>query len=61
MYGNQVQGRTVAGSRKQAIVGDSGVTLQNKVDDVEEHLMSLVAVKMKYNVQAKNITEIGLF
>ena len=44
MYGNQVQGRKVAGSSKQATVGDSGVTLQNTVDDIEEHLMSLVAV-----------------
>ena len=44
MYWNQVQGRKVAGSSKQATVGDSGVTLQNKVDDIEEHLMSLVAV-----------------
>ena len=61
MYGNQLQGRKVAGSSKQATVGDSGVTLQNTVDDVEEHLMSLVAVNIKYNVQTKNITEIGLF
>ena len=61
MYGNQVQGRKVAGSSKQATVGDSGVTLQNTVDDVEEHLMSLVAFNIKYNVQTKNITEIGLF
>ena len=60
MYGNQVQGRKVAGSSKQAIVGDSGVTPQNTVDDVEEHLMSLVTV-IKYNVETKNITEIGLF
>lgn len=61
MYGNQVQGRKVAGSSKQATVEDSGVTLQNTVDDVEKHLMSLVAVNIKYNVQTKNITEIGLF
>ena len=40
MYGNQVQGRKVAGSSKQATVEDSVVTLQNTVDDVEEHLMS---------------------
>ena len=57
MYWNQVQGRKVAGSNKQATV-DSGLTLQNIVD---EHLMSLVAVNIKYNVQTKNITEIGLF
>ena len=61
MYWNQVQGRKVAGSSKQATLGDSGVTLQNTVDDIEEHLMSFVAVNMKYNVQTKNITEIGLF
>ena len=61
MYGNQVHGGKVAGSSKQATVGDSGVTLQNTVDDVEEHLMSFVAVNIKYNVQTKNITEIGLF
>ena len=57
-----MQGRKVAGSSKQATVEDSGVTLQNTVDDVEKHhLMSLVAVNIKYNVQTKNITEIGLF
>ena len=61
MYGNQVQGRKVAGSSKQATIGDSGVTLQNRVDGVEEHLMSLVAVNIKCNVQTKNITETGLF
>ena len=61
MHWNPVQGRKVAGSSKQATVGDSGVTLQNTVDDVEEHLVSLVAVNIKYNVQTKNITEIGLF
>ena len=61
MYGNQVQGRKVAGASKQATVGDSGVTLQNTMDDVEEHLMSFVAVNIKYNVQTKKITEIGLF
>ena len=61
MYGNQVQGRNVAGSSIQATVGDSGVTSQNTVDDVEEYLMSLIAVNIKYNVQIKNITEIGLF
>ena len=31
------------------------------MDDIEEHLMSLAAVNIKYNVQTKNITEIGLF
>ena len=31
------------------------------MDDIEEHLMSLVAVNIKYNVQAKNMTEIGFF
>ena len=46
MYWNQV-----AGSSKQATLGDSGVTLQNTVDDIEEHLMSFVAVNMIYNVQ----------
>ena len=56
-----MQGRKAAGSSKQATVGDSGVTLQNTVDDIEEHLRSLVAVNIKYNVQTKNITEIGLF
>ena len=61
MHWNQVQGRKVAGSSKQATVGDSGVTPQNTVDDIEEHLMSLVAVNIKYNVQTKNITENGLF
>ena len=61
MYENQVQGRKVACSSKRATVGDSGVTLQNTVDAVEEHPMSLVAVNIKYNVQRKNITEIGLF
>ena len=61
MYWNQVQGRKVAGSSKQAILGDSRVTLQNKMDDIEEHLMQLVAVNIKYNVQTKNITEISLF
>ena len=60
MYGNQVQVRKVADSSKQATLGDSGVTLQNTVDDIEE-LMSLVAVKIKYNVQTKNITEIDFF
>ena len=61
MYWNQVQGRKVAGSSKQATVGDSEVTLQNTVDDIEEHLMSLVAVNIKYNVQKKSITETGFF
>ena len=61
MYWNQVQGWKVAGSSKQATLGDSGVTLQNTVDDIEEHLMSLVAVNIKYNVQTKNITENGIF
>ena len=56
-----MQGRKVAGSSKQATVEDSRVTLQNTVDDAEKHLMSLVAVNIKYNVQTKNITEIGLF
>ena len=56
-----MQGRKVAGSNKQATVEDSGVTLQNTVDDVEKHLMSLVAVNIKYNVQTKNIAEIGPF
>ena len=57
-----MQGRKVAGSSKQATVEDSEVTLQNTVDDVEKHhLMSLVAVNIKDNVQTKNITEIGLF
>ena len=56
-----MQGRKVAGSSKQATLRDSGVTLQNTMDDVEKHLMSLVAVNIKYNVQTKNITEIGLF
>ena len=37
------------------------MTLQNTVNDIKEHLVSLVAVDIKYNVQAKNITEIGLF
>ena len=48
MYWNQVQGRKVAGSSKQATLGDSGVT-------------HFAAVNMKYNVQTKNMTEIGLF
>ena len=61
MYWNQVRGRKVAGSRKQATLGDSGVTFQNTVDDIEEHLMPFVAVNIKFNVQTKNITEIGLF
>ena len=61
MYWNQVQGRKVAGSSKQATLGDSGVSLQSTVDDTEEHLMSLVAVNIKYNVQTKDITKIGLF
>ena len=61
MHWNQVQGRKVVCSSKQATVGDSGVTLQNTVDDIEEHLMSLVVVNIKYNVQTKNITENGLF
>ena len=56
-----MQGRKVAGSSKQATVEDSRVTLQNTVDDVEKHVMSLVAVNIKYNVQTKYITEIGLF
>ena len=56
-----MQGRKVAGLRKQATLGDSGVTLQNVVDDIEEHVMSLVAVNINCNVQTKNITEIGLF
>ena len=56
-----MQGRKVAGSSKQATVEDSGVTLQNTTDHVEKHLMSLVAVNIKCNVQTKNITEIGLF
>ena len=55
MYWNQVQ------DRKQATLGDSRVILQNTVDNIEEHLMSLVAVDIKYNVQTKNITEIGFF
>ena len=55
MYSNQVQGRKVAGSTKQ----DFEVTLQHTVDDTEEHLMSLVAVNIKCNVQTKNIR--GIF
>ena len=51
-----MQGRKVAYASKQATLGDSGVTLQNTVDDIEEHLISLVAVNIKYNVQTKNIT-----
>ena len=47
MYLNQVQGRKVVDSSKQATLEDSGVTLQNTVDDIEEHLMSLVAVNIK--------------
>ena len=47
--------------KQTSYLGDSGVTLQNTVDDIEEHLMSFVAVNMKYNVQTKNITEIDLF
>ena len=61
MYLNQVQGRKVADSSKQATIADSGVTLQNTVHDIEEHLMSLVAVNIKYNVQTKNMTKIGFF
>ena len=61
MYWNQVQGRKVAGAGKRATLRDSGVTLQNTVDDIEGHLMSPVAFNIKYNVQTKNITEIGLF
>ena len=61
MYWNQVQGRKVAYASKQAILGDSGVTLQNTVHDIKEHLMSLVAVNIKYNVQTKNITKNWLF
>ena len=59
MYSNQ--GQKNADLSKQATLGDSGVTLQNTVDDIEEHLMSLVAVNIKYNVQTKNMTEIGFF
>ena len=55
-----MQGGKVVGSSKQATLGDSGVTLQNTVD-IEEHLMSFVAVNVKHNVQTKNTTEIGLF
>ena len=51
----------VADASKQAILGDSGVTLQNTVNNIEEHLMSLVAVNIKYNVQTKSITELGFF
>ena len=54
LYWNQVQGRKVAYASKQATLGDSGVTLQNTVHDLKEHLMSLVAVNVKYNVQTKN-------
>ena len=43
MYWNQVQDRKVASSSKQATSGDSGVSLQNTVDDNEEHLMSLLS------------------
>ena len=51
----QVQGRKVTYASKQATLGDSGATLQNTVDDVdiEEHLMSLVVVNIKYSVQTK--------
>ena len=42
MYWNQV-----AGSSKQATLGDSRVTLQNTVDDTEEHPMSFAAVKQR--------------
>ena len=61
MYWNQVRGRKIVYSSKQATLGDSRVTLQNTVDDIEEHRMSLVAVNIKYNVQTKDITEIGFF
>ena len=51
MYWNRVQGKKVDGSGKQVTLEDSGLTLQNTVDDIEEHLMSFVAVNMIYNVQ----------
>ena len=57
MYCNQVQGRKVAGSSKQATLGDSGVTPQNTVDDIEEHLMSLVAVNIKYNMPKQRTSQ----
>ena len=37
MYSSQVQGRKVADSSKQATLGDSGLTIQNTVEDIEEH------------------------
>ena len=61
MYWNQVRGRKIVNSSKQATLGDSRETLQNTVDDIEENRMSLVAVNIKYNVQTKGITEIGFF
>ena len=39
MYWNQVQGGKVASSSKQATERDSGVTIKNTVDDIEEDLM----------------------
>ena len=46
MYWNQVQGRKLADSSKQATLGDSGVTLPNTVGDIKEHL-PFVAVNIK--------------
>ena len=61
MYWIQVRGRKIADPSKQATLGDSRVTLQNTMDDTEEHRVSLVAVNIKYNVQTKDRTEIGFF
>ena len=57
MYWNQVQGRKVAGSRKQATLRDSGVTFKNTVDDIEEHLLSFVAVNMKYQMSKQRTSQ----
>ena len=48
-----MQGRKVAGSSKQATVEDSGVTLQNTVDDVEKHPMSTSNTTSKQRTSQK--------
>ena len=44
--------------RSIALLGDAGVRLNNNIYDIEDYLMALQDMKLKYNVQTKNITEV---
>ena len=56
MYWNQV-----AGSSKQATLGDSGVTLQNTVDDIEEHLMPMLLSASNTMSKQRTLQKLAFF